>query len=35
MQATWAPEAASSFGVTLSGRTARCRTLRDALDSLW
>jgi hypothetical protein len=34
IQATWTPDAKSTFTVTLSGRTARCRTLRDALDSL-
>lgn len=34
MQARWTPLAASSITVTLSGRAARCRNLRDALDSL-
>jgi hypothetical protein len=34
IQARWAPRAASSFVVTLSGRTARCGSLREALDSL-
>jgi hypothetical protein len=34
IQARWTPDAASTYTVTLSGRTARCRTLRDALDSL-
>jgi hypothetical protein len=34
IQATWTPRAASSFRVTLSGRTARCGTLREAMDSL-
>ena len=34
IQARWAPGAASSIVVTLSGRTARCGSLRAALDSL-
>ena len=34
MQATWTPKRASTFTVTLAGRTARCRSLRDALESL-
>ncbi|HZR96406.1 MAG TPA: hypothetical protein VFA56_11965 [Gaiellaceae bacterium] len=34
MQATWTPHAESTYTVTLSGRVARCRSLRDALDSL-
>jgi hypothetical protein len=34
MQARWTPEKASTITVTLAGRTKRCGTLRDALDSL-
>jgi hypothetical protein len=34
MQARWTPEEASTITVTLAGRTARCESLRAALDSL-
>jgi hypothetical protein len=34
IQASWTPDATSTYTVTLSGRTARCGTLRDAIDSL-
>jgi hypothetical protein len=34
MQGRWTPKAASTITVTLSSRTARCRTLADALQSL-
>ena len=34
MQARWTPREASTITVTLAGRTERCRTLREALDSL-
>jgi hypothetical protein len=34
MQAKWTPNAASTFTITLSGRTARCGSLREALRSL-
>jgi hypothetical protein len=34
MQAGYTPGAASAITVFLSGRTARCRTLKEALDSL-
>jgi hypothetical protein len=34
MQARWTPERASSFTVTLAGRTERCGSLREALRSL-
>jgi hypothetical protein len=34
MQARWTPHAASTITVTLAGRTPRCRSLREALDSL-
>lgn len=34
LQARWTPEAASTFTVTLSGRVARCDSLRAALRSL-
>lgn len=34
MQAVWTPGDVSSFKVTLSGRSARCASLRDALHSL-
>lgn len=34
IQARWTPHASSTYTVTLSGRTARCQTLRDAIDSL-
>jgi hypothetical protein len=34
IQARWTPNASSTYTVTLSGRTARCHTLRDAINSL-
>jgi cellulase/cellobiase CelA1 len=34
MQATWTPNGASTYTVTLAGRVHRCRTLREALRSL-
>ena len=34
MQARWTPREASTITVTLAGRTERCGTLREALDSL-
>jgi hypothetical protein len=34
MQARWTPHAASTITVTLAGRTTRCGSLREALDSL-
>lgn len=34
LQARWTPERASSFTVTLAGRTRSCRSLHDALHSL-
>jgi len=34
MQARWTPLRASTITVTLAGRTGRCGTLREALDSL-
>jgi len=34
VQAQWTPQTASTFTVTLSGRVARCGTLRAALRSL-
>ena len=34
MQASWTPERASLFTVTLAGRTGSCRSLQDALHSL-
>jgi hypothetical protein len=34
MQATWTPERASTFTVTLAGRVRRCATLHEALQSL-
>lgn len=34
MQGRWTPERASTITVTLAGRTGRCGTLRQALDSL-
>lgn len=34
MQARWTPGSASTITVTLSGRTARCATLREAVRSL-
>jgi hypothetical protein len=34
IQARWTPGRASVFTVTLSGRTARCQSLSDALQSL-
>ena len=34
MQASWTPTAASTFTVTLSGRTYRCDSLRAAIRSL-
>ena len=34
MQASWTPERASLFTVTLAGRTHSCRSLKDALNSL-
>lgn len=34
MQGRWTPKRASSITVTLAGRTRRCATLRDAIESL-
>jgi hypothetical protein len=34
MQARWTPERASTITITLAGRTRRCGSLREALDSL-
>jgi hypothetical protein len=34
IQARWTPNATSTFTVTLSGRVARCGSLREALDSM-
>jgi hypothetical protein len=34
MQARWTPKSASSFTVTLAGRSRRCGSLREALRSL-
>ena len=34
MQARWTPERSSAITVTLAGRTGRCRTLREAIQSL-
>ena len=34
MQAQWTPERLSSITVTLAGRTSRCGTLREAIQSL-
>ncbi len=34
IQATWTPNRASTFTITLSGRVRRCRTLREAIRSL-
>jgi hypothetical protein len=34
MQAQWTPEHSSAITVTLAGRTSRCRTLREAIQSL-
>jgi hypothetical protein len=34
MQARWTPWRARSFTVTLSGRSGRCGSLREALESL-
>ena len=34
MQARWTPQLASSFTVTLAGRTRKCGTLREAIRSL-
>jgi hypothetical protein len=34
MQGRWTPNAASTITVTLAGRSGRCGSLRDALDSL-
>src|SRR6187551_2782229 len=34
MQARWTPERASAFTVTLSGRTRKCGSLREAIRSL-
>jgi hypothetical protein len=34
IQARWTPRKASSFTITLSGRTTRCGSLREALSSL-
>ena len=34
MQAHWRPERSSAITVTLSGRTSRCGTLREAIQSL-
>ena len=34
MQAQWTPELSSAITVTLAGRTSRCGTLREAIQSL-
>jgi hypothetical protein len=34
MQGRWTPDAASTITVTLAGRTGRCGSLRDAIQSL-
>jgi hypothetical protein len=34
MQAQWTPDRSSAITVTLSGRTGRCGTLREAIQSL-
>ena len=34
MQARWTPKKDSSITITLAGRTGRCGSLREALDSL-
>src|SRR5262249_34434221 len=34
MQARWTPDGATTIPVTLAGRTARCATLRQAIQSL-
>jgi len=34
MQAQWRPERSSEITVTLAGRTSRCGTLREAIQSL-
>jgi hypothetical protein len=34
MQARWTPNQASTITVTLAGRTARCETLREAIQTL-
>lgn len=34
MQAQWTPERLSAITVTLAGRTSRCGTLREAIQSL-
>jgi hypothetical protein len=34
MQARWTPHAASTFTVTLAGRTGRCGSLSEALETL-
>ena len=34
MQARWTPERASMITVTLGGRTGRCGSVREAIDSL-
>jgi hypothetical protein len=34
MQARWTPERSSAITVTLAGRTGRCGTLREAIQSL-
>jgi len=34
MQAFWTPERSSAITVTLAGRTSRCGTLREAIQSL-
>jgi hypothetical protein len=34
MQAQWTPQAASTISITLAGRTTRCRSIREALNSL-
>jgi hypothetical protein len=34
MQARWTPDRASTFTVTLAGRTRKCGTLREAIASL-
>jgi hypothetical protein len=34
MQARWTPDSSSSITVTLAGRTSRCGSLREAIQSL-
>ena len=34
IQAIWTPTAIDSFRITLSGRAARCGSLREAIQSL-